>query len=145
MKMFLQRIFIWNGIRSMKRKLLWQLCKLGVKHWSFEWVLLDMETIGIQNQPVMNYTASLLWNYCRNLIDYKLYNIKQYSKFGYLLLCTSPFTVAKEVVFSRSVAHNCLSSYSSSWTITWWAERNLVQVPLFRYSIWNIFSKVWMR
>lgn len=25
-------IFIWNGIRSMKRKLLWQLCKLGVKH-----------------------------------------------------------------------------------------------------------------
>lgn len=101
--------------------------------WSFEWVLFGMETIRIQNQSLMYYTASLLWNYCRNLIDYQLYNIKQYSKFGYLLLCTSPFTAAKQVVSSHSIAP--LSSYNSSWMFTWWAERNLVQVPMFRYSI----------
>lgn len=107
--------------------------------WSFEWGVFDMETIRIQNQSLMNYTASLLWNYCRSLINYKFYNIKQYSKLGCLLLCTSPFTAAKRVVHSHSTAHNWLSSYNSSWGITWWAERDLVQF-LYLDTLFGTFS-----
>lgn len=132
----------------MKRKLLWQLCKqLWVSNtWSFERILFDMETLRIQNQSLIMYTASLLWNCCRKLIDCKLHNIKQYSKCGYLLLCMSPFTVVKtSYFFSHSIAHKWLSSNNSSWTIIWWPERNLVEVPIFRYLIWNIFRKVCMR